>query len=183
VNPIYWELGEGLAVRTYTPDDAEEVFALVDVNRERLDRWFPWAEHVKTAADQRGWIEGCLASETDLEANGMWYGGRLAGSIGLSVNPVNDSGEIGYWLDEGAEGAGIVTRSCRRVLEYAFRERGLHRVQIHAAVENVRSQAVAERLGMVREGVERGGGKVAGGRYLDLIVFSMLASEWVPPAR
>jgi hypothetical protein len=30
VNPIYWDLGDGIAVRTYTPDDAVEAFALVE---------------------------------------------------------------------------------------------------------------------------------------------------------
>jgi ribosomal-protein-serine acetyltransferase len=178
VNPIFWDLGQGLAVRTYSPDDAEIVFGLVEANRERLDRWFPWSEHVETVLDQREWIVTCLASETDQEANGIWLDGRLVGTIGMSVETINDAGEVGYWLDAGAEGRGLITRSCRRFLEHGFDERGLNRMQIRAAVENERSRAVAERLGMVEEGVLRGGGKVAGGRYVDLVVYGMLASEW-----
>ena len=61
--------------------------------------------------------------------------------------------------------------------ELAFGEFGVHRVVIRAGVENVRSRAIAERLGFTMEGVARGEGRGSGGFY-DLAVYAILEDEW-----
>jgi len=166
VNPIYWDLGDGIAVRTYTLDDAEEAFALVDANRDRLH-----------PCDTRAFIQRCLDSETDLEGNGIWVDGRLAGSIGLRVDVSDAGAEIGYWIGGDFEGRGIITRACRRFFDFAFDELGLHRVELCAADTNARSRSVAERLGMRQEGVLRGGVRTPEG-FLDLVIYGVLDAEW-----
>lgn len=182
--PLYLELGDDAFVRTFTPDDAGTVFALVDAERERLRRWFPWVDPTRTVEEQRTWIERALASEHDREANGIWLtggeagAGQLAGTIGLSVNPLDNGGEIGYWLAERHEGRGLVTRASAALIDVAFDRLGLHRVQIRAAVPNERSRAVAERLGLTREGVLREQGLTGVGTYEDMVVYGVLDREW-----
>jgi ribosomal-protein-serine acetyltransferase len=176
VNPIRWDLGEGLVVRTYVMDDAAELFALVDVNRDRLRPWMFWEPHTRSPDDSRTFIQRCLSSD-DYEGNGLWLDGRLIGGMGLTLDlPVN-SAEIGYWIDGAYEGRGIVTRAATRFLGLAFDELGLHRVELQAAVENVRSRAVAQRLGMIEEGIARDGGRVSDG-YQDLVRYAILEDEW-----
>jgi ribosomal-protein-serine acetyltransferase len=177
VNPIRWDLGDGVVVRTLTPDDANELFDLVEANRDRLRPWMPWEPMTTTPDDTRGFIERALASETDLDANGIWVDGRLSGSIGMRVDASDSKADIGYWLDRDAEGRGIVTTACERFLSFAFEELGLHRVGLCAAVGNRRSRAVAERLGMAQEGVVRGGQRVADG-FVDLALYGLLADDW-----
>lgn len=177
MNPIYWDLGDGIAVRTYTLDDAAEAFALVDANRDRLHPWMIWEPQTRTPADTRAFIERCLASETDLEGNGIWVDGRLAGSIGLRVDVSDAGAEIGYWIGGDFEGRGIITRACRRFFDFAFDELGLHRVELCAADTNTRSRSVAERLGMRQEGVLRGGVRTPEG-FLDLVIYGILDIEW-----
>lgn len=177
MNPIAWDLGDGLVVRTFTPDDDAELFALIDANRERLRPWMFWESTTKQVADTRTFIESCLASALDMEGNGIYVDGALSGAIGLSVDPLTNSSEIGYWLGEDYEGRGIVTRSCARFFDFAFDELRLHRMSLSAAVENARSRAVAQRLGMREEGVHRDAGRVADG-YLDLVWYGMLEDEW-----
>ena len=92
MNPVYWDLGDGVEIRTFTPDDAEESFALVDANRERLRPWMIWEPQTRTADDTRAFILRSLASETDLEGNGIWVDGRLAGTIGLRIDPGDANG-------------------------------------------------------------------------------------------
>jgi ribosomal-protein-serine acetyltransferase len=177
VNPILWELGDGLVVRTLTPDDDVELFALVDRNRERLRPWMPWEPTTKAPADTREFIERALASEDDREANGIYLEGRLVGTAGMRVDTMDAKAEVGYWIDGDAQGQGLVTRTCERFLAFAFEELGLHRVELLAATGNARSRAVAERLGMTQEGTGRENGRVAGG-FVDLVTYGILDREW-----
>jgi ribosomal-protein-serine acetyltransferase len=177
VNPIYWDLGDGIEIRTFTPDDAEASFALVERNRDRLRPWMIWEPETKTAEDTRAFIVRSLANETDVEGNGIWVDGRLAGSMGLRVDPGDAAAEIGYWIAGDFEGRGIVTRGCRRFFAFAFDELGLHRMELCAASGNVRSHAVAKRLGMRREGVLRDGVRTPEG-FKDLVIYGLLDDEW-----
>jgi ribosomal-protein-serine acetyltransferase len=178
VNPIRWQIDYEAFVRTLVPDDAETVFAVIDANRERIRPWMPWEPLEREPANVRAFIERCLASETDLEGNGIWVGERLAGGIGLSIDPLNGSGELGYWIASSFEGLGLVTRACRLFVDHAFRELGLHRISIHVATENVRSRAVPGRLGFEQEAVLRQAGRTGDGTFVDLVVYSMLEHEW-----
>ena len=178
MNRIHWQIDDEAFIRSLTPDDAEEAFALIEANRTRLERWMNWAEGTRSPAEIRGFIERSRASEHDLEGNGIWVSDRLAGSIGLSVDPLNNAGEIGYWIGAEYEGRGLVTSACRLFIGHAFDVLRLHRISLTAGVDNRRSRAVAERLGFREEGIIRDGDRVAGGRYVDLVTYGMLEYEW-----
>jgi ribosomal-protein-serine acetyltransferase len=177
MNPIRWDLGDGIVVRTLAPDEDEILFALVDRNRERLHRWMPWEPMTRKPSDTRNFIERALASETDREANGIWIDGRLVGMIGMRVDVADGKGEFGYWIDAEVEGRGVVTRASERMLAFAFDELGLHRVELQAASTNTRSLAVADRLGMTREGISRESQRDPEGHH-DMVRFGLLADEW-----
>jgi ribosomal-protein-serine acetyltransferase len=178
VKPVYWPLGDDAFVRSFAVDDAPALFALIEAERERLDQWFPWTANVSTVEDQRVWIEACLASATGHDGNGIWAGGQVAGTIGMSVSLLENSGEIGYWLGSAFEGRGLMTRACERMLAFGFEDLRLHRITIRTATHNERSRAVAQRLGFVHEGTIREQGYVATGEYHDLDVFGLLDREW-----
>jgi hypothetical protein len=59
---------------------------------------------------------------------------------------------------------------------------GLHRVEIRAAVDNTCSYAIPGRLGFTHEGVAREAERI-GDRYVDQVVYSTLADEWVEASR
>ena len=106
------------------------------------------------------------------------YGQTIVGRIGLHhINQQNKSAAIGYWLNRDMEGEGIISRSCRQIIDLAFNELGLNRIEIKAAVENTKSQAIPQRLGFQREGILRKS-ELVNGIFLDLVVFSMLKEEW-----
>ena len=54
-----------------------------------------------------------------------------------------------------------------------------HRIEIHAATENIRSRRVAERLGFRPEGTRREAYRI-GDAFLDLEEYALLAQEWAP---
>jgi ribosomal-protein-serine acetyltransferase len=177
VNQIYWDLGDGAVVRTYTLDDAQALYDLIDANRDHLRPWMIWEDTTKSVDDTRTFIQSCLNAPVDIEGNGIFVDGALAGGIGMEIDTMSNSGEIGYWLAKPYEGRGIITRACRRFFDLAFDELGLHRMELQAASDNLRSRAVAGRLGMREEGVWRDGIRVADG-YLDSVGYGILEDEW-----
>jgi ribosomal-protein-serine acetyltransferase len=84
----------------------------------------------------------------------MFYEDELVGNI--SFNTINHDlkkVEIGYWLREQFRGKGIVTRSVSKLIDMAFRELNMQKVQISAAVDNAPSRNVCKRLGFNLEGI------------------------------
>jgi ribosomal-protein-serine acetyltransferase len=180
VSKPLFDLGDGVEVRALEPADAEEVFAVVDANRMRLREWMPWVEGTTSPDPTREFIERSRASETDVEALGIYVDGVYAGGIGMRVDSMNGHGEIGYWVDARWEGRGLVSRACRALIRYAFEERELHRVSISAAPENGRSRSIPARLGFTQEATLRGAGWTPGRGYVDLVVYGLLEDEWRP---
>lgn len=161
--------------------DAESMFRLIDASRAYLQEWMPWAAGTKTPDNSRMFIESTLqqfAANHGFQA-GILYQGELTGVIGFhEVNWEHRQVSLGYWLGETFQGKGLVTRACREMVEIAFSVYGLNRVEIRAGVENLKSRAIPERLGFVQEGVCRQAER-NGDRYIDQVVYSMLAAQWV----
>ena len=85
--------------------------------------------------------------------------------------------EIGYWLSEKAQGKGIMTRAVKKLIAFAFEERGMNRIVIKCAVGNTKSKNIPKRLGFTYEGTERDGELLAGGIYTDIEVYSLLKRD------
>jgi len=166
-------------LRLLEPRHAGELFALVDENREHLRRWLPWVDATKTVEDSRRFLLRQLRAFAQAlgVTVGIWHKGQLAGVIGLHVRPLSRRAEIGYWLGEAFQGKGLMTKACKALIDYAFTELKLHRVEIHCAVSNTRSRAIPERLGFQQEGVLREATWTSSG-FDDLVVYGMLAHEW-----
>lgn len=159
---------------------APTLFALVDQNREYLREWLPWLDATTSVEDTKTFIKGALqqfAENNGFQA-GIWYKGELAGTIGFHyVHWVTGRTEIGYWLGKNHEGHGIMTRATRKLVEYAFNDLGLNRVEIRCATGNHKSRAIPERLGFTREGTLRQVFRNYD-QLFDIVVYGMLAGEW-----
>ncbi|MDZ7708498.1 MAG: GNAT family protein [Trueperaceae bacterium] len=173
-------IDDDLALRLYERRDAEALYDLVEANRDLLERWFPWTEGTRGPDDTRAFIEDGLrrfAAGNGFEC-GIVEKGRLVGTLGLHfVTRPEGVTEMGYWLDEDAQGRGLVTRSVAGLLPHLFGTMDLNRVEIRADPANDRSRAVPERLGFRQEGVLRQVGLRSGHRY-DHAVYALLRDEW-----
>lgn len=158
---------------------ADVMAQLIVRNQRRLARWEPWAEQPATPAALRSFIRGCLegfAAGIQVQTY-IRVSGQLAGSCGLRISPPARTGEIGYWLDAEYEGRGIATRAARALLSEGFRERDLVRVELRTALDNVRSRALAERLGFTHQSTQRGA-QVFSDRRVDMAVYAVHAEDW-----
>jgi len=83
--------------------------------------------------------------------------GALIGSCDIRCPDPEDRGlgEVGYLVAAEARGRGTATRVMRMIVEWAFRELGMRRVQALVHPDNPASVAVLERLGFEREGLLR----------------------------
>lgn len=175
--PLF-DLGEGAEVRALEPGDAEEVFALVELERARLREWMPWVDGTTSVDDTREFIEHSRLAENDRDGLGIFVDGRYAGGIGIRVDVMDRHAEIGYWIGSAWEGRGLVTRATEALVRFAFDELGLHRVAIFVAPDNVRSRAIPERLGFIEEAVLREAGRTDARGFVDLVVYRLLEDEW-----
>jgi ribosomal-protein-serine acetyltransferase len=178
------ELPGGYALRLLEECDADELYAVIDANREHLEPWMPWVEHEHEPADVLPFIRATrrqIADNDGLQTAIVDPEGRIVGMVGVhNVDWPNRKTSIGYWLARGEQGRGTMTAAVRAYVDHAFATWKLNRIMIQAAVENTRSRAIPERLGFREEGILREVERV-GARVLDGVVYALLAADW-PPA-
>jgi ribosomal-protein-serine acetyltransferase len=177
-------LGDDAALIPRTVAIADAFQALLEVNYERLAHWFPRAfdkpptlEGTRADLERGGqaWLEGSqLPLAITVKAEDGW---PLVGWVNLLIDGAARSAEVGYWLDAGFEGRGLVTRAVTAVLDHAFGPLGLHRVALQTTTDNKRSRSLAQRLGFTQEGVLREAAAFRDERR-DVVVYGLLASEW-----
>ncbi|NTW97581.1 MAG: GNAT family N-acetyltransferase [Oscillochloris sp.] len=175
-----WDLGDGVVLRVLELRHAEEFLSFVSTNRDYLGRWLSWGHTIRTVEDAQAFIRRGITryAEDELPWVGIWEHGRMAG--GLLFFPLDRSSratEMGYWLGEGASGHGLMSRTARAILGLLFDELGLNRITLQVEVDNVRSCALAERLGFAFEGIRRQAG-VNGARLVDMASYALLVEDW-----
>ena len=160
--------------------DAAELFALVDTSRMYLREWLPWVDANVSVEDTKAFVEA--AQQQYARGDGFQccirYRDKIVGVIGLHrVDRFNKQTEVGYWLAEEYQGRGIMTSCCRALVDFAFHEYELHRVEIRAAADNTKSRAIPERLGFTHEGTLRESEWV-NDHFVDSSVYAMLERDW-----
>jgi ribosomal-protein-serine acetyltransferase len=172
--------GDDVFLELLDEPQAEELFALVDANRAYLREWLPWLDQNTEVGHTRAFIEAARKQHADRNGFtcGIRWRGELVGVVGLhAIDWANRTTSIGYWLAEAHQGRGLVTRSCAALLDHVFGDLDLNCVEIGCAPGNAKSAAIPERLGFTREGLLRQRERLYD-RYVDHVVYGLLASEW-----
>ena len=172
--------GTAIEIRLFEEHHAEELFQLIDLNRDSLRMWLPWLDLSNSPADTAEHIRVSLERYRDANgfSAGIWIDDKLAGAIGLhAIDARHRSSSVGYWLAGDFRGSGIMTVACRAVVSAAFEFHRLHRLEIRCATGNQKSCAIARRLGFVFEGTLREAEWLYD-HFVDLAVYSMLEQDW-----
>lgn len=159
---------------------AEALFKLVDQNRIYLREWLPWLDANTSVDDTKTFIKSTLeqfAGNNGFQC-GILYKNHLVGVIGYhKIDWANRAAGIGYWLSADAQGQGIITRACRCLVNYAFTELKLNRIEIRCATGNHKSCAIPHRLGFTKEGIHHQAEWLYD-HYVDHVIYSVLAEAW-----
>lgn len=172
-------IDEDIVLRELELNDVDSIFNTIVNERSYLDEWLPFVEITKEISFTQMFVENYLDSDKSDLTCVVIYKQQFAGIIGLKDTDFdNKKTEIGYWLSESFQHKGIITRSAKIFIDYVFNEMELNRVQLKAATENYKSQAVAKRLGFTQEGIERDG-ELHNRGFVDLMVFGLLKRDWL----
>lgn len=174
------KIDDRISLESLDENHTIEMFDLIDSNRQHLREWLPWVDPMQTIDNLRNHISYCKqlqAAGTDFPF-AIKYNGKIAGRIGIHyIHQHNKIASIGYWLGDGYQGKGIMTRSCIALVNHCFNELGMNRVEIKCATGNNKSRAIAEKLHFKLEGILRQA-EFVNEIFLDLYLYSMLKAEW-----
>ena len=159
---------------------AESLLNLVNANRVYLREWLPWVDHMQTVANFTHYIidtKKRAADKTDF-GYAIIIDKNIVGRMGLHhINYQNKIGEIGYWLADGLQGRGIITKCCTALINHGFTQLGLNRIEIKCGLGNDKSLAIAEKMQFKLEGILRKA-ELLNGKFIDLYLYAMLKEEW-----
>ncbi|MBZ0254930.1 GNAT family N-acetyltransferase [bacterium] len=174
-------LEDDIEIRVMKPENDQELYALVDANREHLRQWLPWVDRQQSLVDCQRFLNSLQDHFTNNKAMhcGIWVQGHLVGVVGMDrIDWPNKTAEIGYWIGKGHEGKGLITRCSRFLVEFAFSELKLNRLEIRCAPNNLRSRKIPERLGFTMEGRLKQAEWLYD-HYEDHVFYALLAEEWI----
>jgi ribosomal-protein-serine acetyltransferase len=174
------KVDRNIQLRLLEERHAEMLYLLTVRNRDHLRKWLSWVDRVISVQDTRNFIKLSLKQFEAWKGiqMGIWYNEELVGVIGCEINMENRTATIGYWLAARFQGRGIMTRACKALIDYLFREKGMDCIEIRCVVENRRSRAIPERLGLAQEGLVRNA-ELLNGRYVDHVVYRIHREKWV----
>lgn len=174
------KLSQHIYVRTLTENDAQSLFTLELENRSYFQQFTPLVKDdfftlsrqieriqrsVERCARDEAYMHGIFLNETD----------ALIGTISLSsvVRGPIEGAWLGYVLDEKHGGKGYMTEAIRLIIDYAFDDLHLHRIEAGVKPGNIGSIRVLEKTGFENEGLNRKKVKI-NGVWEDHYLFAMI---------
>ena len=174
------QVDENISLEFLEEIHAESLLNVVNANRVHLREWLPWVDNMQTVGNFKYYINDCkkrAEAQTDFGFS-IVVDNNIVGRVGLHhINQQNKIGEIGYWLADGMQGKGIISRCCKAIINFGFNELDLNRIEIKCAVGNDKSKAVAEKLQFKYEGILRQA-ELLHGKFIDLHLFGLVKEEW-----
>lgn len=102
---------------------------------------------------------------------------KVIGSVDFNHRHGDDVLELGYTLHPDYWGRGYVPEAARALIDLAFKDLGLHKIELSCFGYNTQSQRVAEKLVFTLEARIRDR-KDAQGNRCDSLIYGLLSSEW-----
>lgn len=176
-------------VRAYRPGDGERLAEAVNASYAHLKTFMPWAKPHQSVEESEGRCRdfaGKYLSSTEFVL-GIWAPdeSRLLGGTGFHLREGGlklRNAEIGMWIRGDAAYRGLGSAVLRALLAWGFGEWPWLRLAWRCSGANGASQRVAEKAGMLKEGVLRSHSVDPDGSRRDTVCYAALRGEWKDPA-
>jgi RimJ/RimL family protein N-acetyltransferase len=170
--------GRHVTLRQLKTSDAASLFAMLTTEEvarfisppptsvEGFERFIAW-----THMQQRTGSYACFAVTV----------GSSDTAIGIfqlrQLEPGFGSAEWGFAIGSAFWGTGAFKEGAELMINFAFEEVGVHRLEARAAVRNGRGNGALRKVGAVQEGVLRKS-FLKDGEYLDQVLWTILEEDW-----
>lgn len=163
----------------YEPDDAAALTEAVQESVREVQPWMPWCYPGYSIDDAREYISATMAGRRQgtMYDFAIMVDGRIAGGCGINqINVLDRVANLGYWVRSSCTRRGVATAAVTQLLRWGFNHTNLNRIEIVAAVDNLASQRVAEKVGARKDAVlaKR---TMVDGRPSDAVLYSVLRAD------
>jgi RimJ/RimL family protein N-acetyltransferase len=169
-----------IKIRPYVSGDAQSLFEAAQESLSSVGAWLWWCTPDFTLEAARSWVDQqalAFPSKSEFEFAILSESGRYLGGCGLNaIDKRNARANLGYWVRSSVSGQGVATAAVRELVNWAFSNTDLVRLEIVIAKGNSASLRVAEKLGAVHEGILRQRLQIHG-MFQDSALFSILRSD------
>jgi ribosomal-protein-alanine N-acetyltransferase len=167
-----------LTLREFTRDDFDAVHHYA--SDPMVVKYMTWGPN--TRAETRRFIEKNVQSQIVKPRTSyglaITFEDNVIGGCGLTIHSLSDGrAEIGYCLRRENWGKGLGTLVATTLIEFGFKELGLHRIEAKSDTENHASYRIMEKNNMQREGILREEKNIRG-EWRDSYIYSILEHEW-----
>ena len=161
------------------PLQQEDLPALLEMTQDPA-LWTYFTHDLSTLAGLETWAAGHFSGERLQFVVIDKHSGKVLGSTGFgNYFPHDQRIEIGWTLlGKAFQGTGINAQMKSLMLQYAFEELGMLRVEFKTDVLNLPARKALLRLGATEEGILRSHTLMTKGRRRDTIYYSFLRGEW-----
>jgi RimJ/RimL family protein N-acetyltransferase len=174
------ELFDGtIRIRRYRPDHIPLLFeAARESVSEMFTRWMPWCHPHYTREESSAFVLSCEEAWRTGEEYGFaildYASGAFLGGVGLNqLSREHGFANLGYWVRSSEMGRGVAVAATLLAARFGLEDLGLNRIEIVIAVDNKRSQRVAEKAQAKREGILRSR-LLIGDQLHDAIMYSLI---------
>ncbi|MBU3742520.1 MAG: GNAT family N-acetyltransferase [Candidatus Kapabacteria bacterium] len=158
---------------------AGALFAMLNNDKLYLREWMPWVDSQQSVDDTIRFVQH--ARKRHEAQNGfelaIMSNDSLVGILGVhTIDHINRKCSLGYWLGEGYQGQGFMTKSCQALIDYCYDTLDLNRIEIRCATHNYKSQGIPKRLHFIHEGTMRQA-EYLNGAFVDHHLYAKLKSD------
>lgn len=183
IAPAYRIQTERLVLRCFEPGDASLLKEAIDGSLDHLVPWLPWARDEPQSIDTKLELLRQFRGRFDLGKD-FTYGifapdeAEVIGACASHPRVGPEARELGYWIARKHTGCGLATEAAAALVRVGFELEKLERIEIHSDPENVRSLAIAKKLGFQEDGTLRQRLRRSDGTLGPRCIFSMMAAEY-----
>ena len=178
--------GRRVVLRPLTASDFRAWSEVRQHNDEWLTVWEPSrpAHQADPVTDRAAFTTRCQHRDRDRAAGsafqfGLFVDQQVVGEVNLNniIRGAMQSGTIGYWIDRRHAGHAYVAEAVVVVLQFAFEQLLLHRVEICIVPRNTRSRRIMEKLEIREEGTAERYLEI-NGTWEDHVRYGITIEEW-----
>lgn len=178
--------GRRVMLRPLAANDFRAWSEVRRINADWLTVWEPSrpAFQPDPVTDRGAFTARCQQRDRDRTAGsayqfGLFVDQHVVGEVNLNnvIRGALQSGTVGYWIDQRQAGNAYVAEGVVVVMQFAFEQLMLHRLEICIVPRNERSRRIMEKLDIRDEGTAQRYLEI-NGTWEDHIRYAITAEEW-----